>query len=364
MSSSARAAPSRPHLFAFAGVCLAMLTAPLIWHVARVGWAAQESAPPSYLPALELARERAPFRREPIDDLRTMRPGYVIVGDSMAGRLDVARLTSLTRQNVAPILQNATGSAHWYLVLKNYVVASGIRPKWVLVFFRDTNLTDPLFRLGGEYRGVLDQVALDREDELNAVISARTQGGWFRAHTLTTDRWSRVHTLIDRMYGVERSRVWVEPAMTAWLARVAVGRQRRRAFLADVNTMFELDRLRPLASADIGAPEDRDLDFRSNVTSSTLPLFLQLAKQHGLNLCFVRVLRRPQNGRPPDEPAALTQYVRDLREYIEARDAVFMDDRDDPEMARIAYADGDHIARAETGHYTELFLARLARFAR
>jgi hypothetical protein len=33
-------------------------------------------------------------------------------------------------------------------------------------------------------------------------------------------------------------------------------------------------------------------------------------------------------------------------------------------MARIAYADGDHIARAETGHYTELFLARLARFAR
>ncbi|PYR60946.1 MAG: hypothetical protein DMF91_11025 [Acidobacteria bacterium] len=248
-----------------------------------------------------------------------MRPGDVIIGGSMAGRLDVARLTSLTQQNVAPILQNATGSAYWYLVFKNYVVASGIQPKWVIVFFRDTNLTDPLFRLGGEYRGVLDRVALDREDELNAVVSARSQGGWFRAHALTADRWSRVHTLIDRMYGVERSRVWIEPAMTAWLARVAVGRQRRRAFLADVNTMFELERLRPLASADIGAPEDRDLDLRSNVTSSTLPLFLQLAKRHDLNLCFVRVLRRPQNGQPPDEPAALTRYVRDLREYIEAR---------------------------------------------
>ena len=53
----------------------------------------------------------------------------------MAGRLDVARLTSLTQQNVAPILQNATGSAYWYLVFKNYVVASGIQPKWVIVFF-------------------------------------------------------------------------------------------------------------------------------------------------------------------------------------------------------------------------------------
>jgi hypothetical protein len=345
-------------------MCLAMLATPLIWRVAHAGWGSEGAAPPSYLPALELARERAPFRPDPIGDLRTMNPGYIIIGDSMAGRVDAARLTVLARQNVAPILQNATGSAYWYLVFKNYVVASGARPKWVIVFFRDTNLTDPTFRLNGEYRGTLDQVALDREDELDAVIAARAQGAWFRGHPLTAGRWSRVHSLIDRAYGIERTRVWVEPAMAAWLARVAVGRQRRRAFLADVNTVFELDRLRPLASADIAAPEDRDLDFRSNVDASTLPLFLRLAKEHDLNLCFVRVLRRPQNGQPPDESPALARYVSDLRTYIDAHGAVLLDDRDDPQMARITYADGDHIARAETGRYTDLFFARLPSFAR
>jgi hypothetical protein len=351
-------------MLAFLGVCLAMLVTPLIWRAVWMGWGPPDSAPPSYLPALELARERAPFRRDPIDELRWMNPDYVIIGDSMAGRIDAIRLTNLSSHPVAPILANATGSAYWYLVFKNYVVASGVRPKWVVVFFRDTNLTDPLFRLDGDERGKIDQVALAREDALNTVLAARSQGAWFRKHALMTDRWSRAHVLVDRIYAVERARIWVEPAITSWLARIAVGRQRRKAFLADVNTLFELDRLRPLAAADIEAPEERDIDFRANVDASTLPLFLQLAKENDLNLCFVRVLRRPHDGRPPDEPEGLRRYVRDLRGYIEAHGAVFLDDRDDPEMARIPYGDGDHIARGEGPHYTDLFFARLSRLSR
>ncbi len=363
MASSIRAAESRPHVLALLGACLAMLATPLVWRAAHVVWGPPGSPPPSYLPALELARERTPFRPEPIEDLRRLEPDYVIIGDSMAGRIDVARLTKLSGSTVAPLLLNATGSAYWYLVFKNYVVASGIRPKWVIVFFRDTNLTDPLFRLTGEYRGTLDPVALDREDELSAVIAARAESAWFRARGPIADRWSRVHTAIDRMYGVERARVWLEPAITSWLARLVVGRQRRKAFLADANTMFELDRLRPLATADIGAPDDRDTDFRSNVGASTLPLFLRLAQERGLRLCFVRVLRRPQNGRPPDESPELSRYVRDLRSYVEAHGGVLLDDRNDPEMARIPYADGDHIARGEPRHYTDLFFARLSKLS-
>ena len=45
-------------------------------------------------------------------------------------------------RDVAPIYYAATGSAFWYLALKNWVVASQVRPKLVIFFFRDENLTD------------------------------------------------------------------------------------------------------------------------------------------------------------------------------------------------------------------------------
>ena len=44
----------------------------------------------------------------------------------------------------------------------------------VFIFFRDTNLTDVMFRLDEQYRWSLDIAAHDREDELNAVVARRS----------------------------------------------------------------------------------------------------------------------------------------------------------------------------------------------
>ena len=115
-----------------------------------------------------------------------MQPGYVIIGDSMAGtRVDERRLVELAGVQVAPLLQPGSGSAFWYLALKNWVVASGIRPRMVLIFFRDANLTDVMFRLDEQFRWALDLAALDREDELNAVVATRL-GPLRRVRTAST----------------------------------------------------------------------------------------------------------------------------------------------------------------------------------
>ena len=55
----------------------------------------------------------------------------------------------------------------------------------------------------------------------------------------------------------------------------------------------------------------------------------------------------------------LRKYVTDLRQYLTANGADYIDDRDDPELATIAYADGDHIARDARRRYTEIFYAKL-----
>lgn len=331
-----------------------VVTIPFGWRLALRAWGPDVTAEqPSYLPALEASRVRNPFVDAPIHELRDMQPRVVIIGDSMAGRIDEHHLADVIQAPIAPILMNATGSAYWYLVFKNYVVASGVRPEWVLVFFRDTNMTDVTFRLDGPYRPTLDQVAHDHEPELNAVVARRTGGSW-----------AAVHQAAELTYRLAAARAWAEPAVTTWPARWLIEPDRRHVLLERVNAAFTLDKLRSIAQADLAATDDRDADFPKYVDASVLPLFLSAARQAGLRICFVRVMRRPVDGKPPADSPAMRQYVADLGAYIESHGAAFIDDHDDAELARLPYADGDHISRDARIPYTDRFWPKLQTLAR
>lgn len=330
------------------GMAGIVLLVPFAW---RVVWEArgggQRQSTPSYLPALEFERPREPFVEHPIAYLRDVQPRFVVLGDSMAGRIEPDVLGEIGGGPVAPILQNATGSAYWYLAFKNYVRASGVTPRWVIVFFRDTNMTDVMFRLDGPYRSKLDEVAGASEPELNAAVEARLSGGW-----------RPVHRALDAVYRVERTREWLEPLLGAWPARIVAGPQQTR-LLDRVNASFELEHLRPMAQADMAATDEEGMAFDRYVDASVLPLLLSGARDAGVRLCLIRVLRRPVGDAPSGEPEALTQYSKDLRAYVEARGGVFFDDRDDPALARLPYADGDHVAREARAPYTRRFWEKL-----
>jgi hypothetical protein len=311
---------------------------------------AEAAAAPSYLSALEGPRARHPFDGSRIPELQRLNPGYVVIGDSMAGtRIDEGRLGELAGRPVAPLLQAGSGSAFWYLALKNWVIASGIRPRCVFIFFRDTNLTDVMFRLDEQFRWSVDMVAGEREDEVNAAIASRTEGPWYR-----------LHSLVDRLYEADRARRWLEPAVTSWPAEVLIRSKRRRTeFLKETNTRFGLEHLRPMEAADIQASADRDADFDRYVNRSVLPLMIRDAKRAGVPLCFVRVQRRPVGDRPPEQSPALRRYVAKLDAYIRANGEYFRDDTGDPALTLDMYEDGDHIAREARRRYTEIFFERL-----
>jgi hypothetical protein len=303
---------------------------------------------PSYLPALSAPRERLPFEAQRVTDLARMNPGLVVIGDSMAGsRIDPALLTQLTGRLTAPLLYAGSGPAWWYLALKNWVIASGVRPRAVVVFFRDTNLTNVLFRIDATWS--LDTAALEREDDLNAAV-ARRRGTTFY----------RVREAFDRLYQAEEARRWIEPAVSEWPARVLFPYRRpRAAFLTQLNDRFGLEHLRPMDAADMQATEDREADFDAFVDRSQLPLMLRDARQAGLTLVLVRVQRRPVGGQPPVQSPALQRYVAKLKTYIEANGGIFMDDTGDPAETLDLYEDGDHLSRDGRRRYTEMFAARL-----
>ena len=345
-----QARPSR-QILNCALILAIVLAMPLLWRLAAplLVPGTQEDRP-SYLPVLEATRPREPFMAEVPGDLRSLNPDYVIIGDSMAGRVSVERLAEVSHGIVGPLLQFASGPAYWYLVLKNQVVASGVHPQWVFVFFRDTNLTDVMFRLDGPYRTYLDRVALDLEPELNTVVGRRTAGPWRRVY-----QWT------DAAYHVARTRQWLEPVLTAWPARLIGGPPPGPDHLLErVNQAFALEHLRTMAQADLEDIDVREADFAAHVNESVLPLMLSLARTHGLRLGFVRVMRRPQQGRPPAQPPELVRYTRDLRNYLGSNGAVLFDDNDVSELAALPYEDGDHVAREARGPYTDAFWARVA----
>lgn len=303
---------------------------------------------PSYLPALYGPRERNPFDAGRIGDLARMNPRLVVIGDSMAGsRIDPALLTRLTGERTAALLYAGSGPAWWYLALKNWVIASGIHPRSVVVFFRDTNLTNVLFRIDATWS--LDTAARDREDDLNAVVARRRGSPFYR-----------VRDGFDRLYQAEQARRWIEPVVNEWPARVLIPyRKPRAAFLEHLNDRFGLSHLRPMDAADMQATEDREADFDAFVAKSGLPLMLRDARQAGLTLVLVRVQRRPVAGHPPYQSPALQRYVAKLKTYVEANGGVFMDDTGDPAQTLDLYEDGDHLSREGRRRYTEMFASRL-----
>jgi hypothetical protein len=302
----------------------------------------------SYLPALEGPRPRAPFNAEPIGDLRIMNPTWIVIGDSMAGsRFDPPLFRRLTSTEVAPLLWAGSGPSWWYLAFKNWVVPSGVHPRAVFVFFRDTNLTDVMFRIDASW--ALDTVALAHEDELNAAV-ARRQG---------TPLY-QVREAADALYEAPQARRWLEPLAEEWPARALFAYRRPRArFFEQLNTRLGLEHLRPMDAADMQETEDRDADFDGFVDKSALPLMLRDARPAGLCLCFVRVQRRPEGSRPPYQSPALRRYMSKLRTYIEQRGGLLVDDTGDTAQDPSWYGDGDHLSDQGRVHYTELFVARL-----
>ena len=309
-----------------------------------------KDVPQSYLPALEGPRLRGAFDPYLLNQMRELKPRYVALGDSMGGtRLDTTRFRQLAGAPILDMFQAGSGSVFWYLALKNWVLASGVPPTAVLIFFRDTNLTDIMYRLDEGFRWNIDRVAGEREEEVNAAI-ARRSGEWR----------IRMRSGIERAYAADRARLWMVPGFTDRMTRAfEPSRRRRTAFIEQMNERFEFLHIRQMETADIAAVVDLDADFRRDIDGSVLPLMLRDARNAGVTLVFIRVQRRPAGNQPPPLGPGLRQYVADLRAYIEANGGRWRDDTGDPLLTLDMYEDGDHLAQRARYRYTEILFDRI-----
>ncbi|MCP5113513.1 MAG: hypothetical protein GY953_21980, partial [bacterium] len=105
--------------------------------------------------------------------LRAYGPEVVFVGNSMLfTRIDKKEYRRLSRNRNRFVTNAATGSACWYLYLKNIIAPSGAKPETVFVFFRDEMLTWPEYRTGSFYADYFKSLQLPDEAVLGQVLYA------------------------------------------------------------------------------------------------------------------------------------------------------------------------------------------------
>ena len=304
-------------------------------------------AVPSYIPSIESPRVRGPFDSGAVATLREAANDYILIGDSMAGtRIDPRHLSRLIGgRGAAALFHPASGPAYWYLTFKNFVVNARLRPRTVVFFFRDENLTDTLFRV---YPSALDRVARQREPVLDELLAARSRGAFYR-----------LHGAVRRVYQHDQTRAWLEPVLIRAPLAWSAGRSARHTLLDTINNeVFALEALRPMVAADMAAASGEALDFDRNLPTSVLPEILRLSKLSGIRVAFVRVQRRPSTDGPPPQSPALQRYVRRLWEYLHSNGAIFHDDWGDPDQPLSAYEDGDHVKKEFRRTYTEIFFRK------
>ena len=302
----------------------------------------------SYLPSFENRRHRRGFRTRPVEQIASLNPEWVFIGDSMLGtRIEPQLLRELSgtgERDVSLLTQAASGPSYWYLAFKNVLVASGVRPRMTFFFLRDTNMTDTLFRLQSSLGDALDEVAHEQEPELDAIVAARQRGAW-----------SLVDRTMNRLYQVDTASAWIQPSVRRWYALWKYPDPEARSKFENVIEDEFTENFRRDIAADLAV--ENAGDFAADVPTSVLPLIAELSRAHHLPVCFVRVQRRPVGGHPPAQSPALVKYIADFREWARSHDLCFYDETGDPELTLELYEDGDHIR--DRIAYTRIFRRRL-----
>ena len=151
------------------------------------------------------------FNRQPLERLRAARPSVILIGDSLVhAAVDPQLLQKeLGAGEVEMIWRGGAASAAWYLSLKNYVAASGVRPRLCCIFFTYDLLTNAAFRTTATYRSFLESLMHENEPVFFFFLGEQTarESKQRRRHFIHTtfgpelSRATHLHGIFERLPG-------------------------------------------------------------------------------------------------------------------------------------------------------------------
>lgn len=330
-------------------------------------------------------RQAEVMRKDPEAErqrLAERQPEWMLVGNSMLNsRVNQKDLNRTSGLNTMKLTEGGSQSAIWFLFLRRIVQESGVKPRWITIFFRETDLTWPDLRIGGSNEKLIKLLGGEEQPEWRRVITSQTVGAKLR----DGDVGGVVSHGLTALLGAEEWREWGRGGVQTAAFEVTefgggVPRERRKM---EMNERFSLDHLRHdlatdmaqasstagivtsnsggEAAIDVGVYGIGPKTFDSSPDVSFLPHIIAVAKEMGARMHFHRVKLRSRADDGGEDSAWMRAYMKDLRRYLESEGCALTDESDDPEITSDLYADGDHISREPVPQrrYIELFWKRV-----
>jgi hypothetical protein len=290
--------------------------------------------------------------------LRETQPEWVLIGNSMLNsRIEPKFFGNLTQQRFYKLSISGTKSPMWYLMFKRMVVASGVKPKCVTLFFKELDWTWPELRMA-------------RNEEMIERMKGREQPEWpevmQRYDSAVAMTWYGMTTLtgkrLDVLLPADKLREWARWKMkkTAFKFTSFGPETPNNTRLHELNDRLSMDHQRKNARGMLAGEEQdnegqdaltsleadfKPMTFDASRSESFLEHLIELAHTHGIKLHFHRVRRNsslnaPENAMTPN----MTDYYNALRSYLESKDCLYTDEENWSDIKDEMYLDDYHIS--------------------
>lgn len=275
-------------------------------------------------------------------EMNETQPDAVLLGDSMLRfGVDDKVLADALNKKIYFLSMDGTASTIWYLIIKNNIVLAEHKPKYLLIFFRDTMMTVPSYRVTGRYFELVDEVAGPMDEVLiqRAYIDPMNPLEKLAERYLPIYgfRW-RIRQSID--YYIRYSTVRIlfgcdQSCMDNTMETVFEDQNMDQKFLSDA-----------IATADDYLYTEDALDFQHQIDNSFLPEIIRLCKENGIQLVLIHMpIRIFQD--PGTEPAGLESYLQDLEDYLQQNGIIYLDIDPEKNIPITSFVDALHLN--ETG---------------
>ena len=289
-------------------------------------------------------------RKVYMEEIGAQQADAVLLGDSMLNpAVDPAVLGERLGLTFYPIGLAGSASTLWYLITKNNIVDAQPRPKYLFIFFRDSMMTVPGYRVTGRYFEQIDEFARPQDGELIQ-----------RAYLDQMNPLEKIAEAYLPIYGLRwRIREGVDTRMRYTLPSSVLGCEKPCMDNAmevvfgslNIDLVFLSE---ALAAADDYIYSRQGLDFENSVADSFLPDLINLCEHNDIQLVLVR-MRTLRFIRPGSEPPALGEYGEDLRAYLEAHGVIYLDYSDYAALTEEHFDDPVHMNDTGKVFFTELF---------
>lgn len=271
--------------------------------------------------------------------IENQKPGIIFMGDSLLRTdVDVAQFEQLTGESSYKIDIPGSASALWYLILKNNIIPASHTPRVVIIFFRETMLTAPSYRVTGpnfksvdEFASPKDTLFLQRAYLNNMSLGEQVLGGFFPLYSYRNELKEDLDTLLRHILPELLLNCDSNCADDSY-----------NSLLGSEN--WSRDMLdQSIGQADEPLYKPEQFEFRARVGMSFLPEMIQLAHQKNIKLIFIRMPIKTYSHK--DEPDGIKSYMQALRTYLDANNISLIDLAWDERIKPEYFVDPHHMNR-------------------